>query len=258
LNKTLLKDEDEVGDENEMQLKPSFKVNIILLLAIFFGLAAAWGVRSYLLDIKEKYRAEGDFVKVVVAAKYIPRGTKITSKEISIKEIPKQYAHPSSATDVAEVIGKISTYEIFPGEQVIKERFCEKGETKYGLAYLVAEGERAVTVSVNKVSGIAGLVQPGDRVDVFTTINYDNEIQSNLLIQNVKVLAVDRSLEENVQSVNTSNSSYPETITLAVTPGQAQKIILASEAGSIRLALRSPTDKSIVKVPSEKLTYIIK
>lgn len=239
-----------------MRLKPSFKVNIIFLLAIFFGLAAAWGVRHYLLDIKEKYRTDGEFTAVVVAAKHIPRGTKITRDTVAVKEIPVQYVHQSAVGKLTEVIGRISTDEIFPGEQVIKERFCEEGETKNGLAYLISENERATTVSVNKVSGIAGLIHPGNRVDVFATIKYNDEVQTTMLIQNVKVLAVDRLFAEDARC-DPADGTCPETITLAVTPQQAQKIILASEQGNIRLALRSPADHATVSIPPVKLEEII-
>jgi len=243
--------------EDKMRLKPSFRVNIIFLLAVFFGLAAAWGVYSYLLDIKEEYRTAGEFTTVVVAAEHIPRGTKIERGAVAVKEIPARYIHQSAVADPANVIGKITTGEIFPGEQIIKDRFYEEGETKHGLAYLLAEGERAATVAVDKVSGIAGLIKPGNRVDVLATVRHEDKVLTTVVVQNVKVLAVNRVLDGE-GTRQSSEGAYPETITLALTPLQMQKVILASEQGSIRLALRSPPDNAILDIPSVKLEDVVK
>jgi len=243
-------------DGDKMRLKPSFKVNIIFLLAIFFGLAAAWGVRTYLLDIKEKYRTSGNFTPVVFAVKHIPKGTKISPNAIAVKDIPQPYVNKSAVSNPKEVIGKITTNEIFPDEQIIRERYFEGVETEQGLAYHVPEGERAVTVAVNKVSGIAGLIRSGNRVDVFATIEKANDAITTFVVQNVKVLAVDRTLNEN--EIQPKGGIYPETVTLALTTQQAQKVILASEQGSIRLALRSPVDIKTINLQSISLEDVFK
>ncbi|MBC7324510.1 MAG: Flp pilus assembly protein CpaB, partial [Moorella sp. (in: Bacteria)] len=130
-----------------------------------------------------------------------------------------------------------------------------------GLAFLVSPGKRAATIAVNDVSGLAGLLRPGDRVDVAGTVDVPlgsaRETVTSLLIQNVHVLAVNQFADPS--PVKSSNkSTQTQTITLEVTPQQAQTLILAAERGSVRLLLRSPGDEAEVALPSVRLENLVR
>ncbi|HZK18675.1 MAG TPA: Flp pilus assembly protein CpaB [Clostridia bacterium] len=235
-------------------MKSKLKINAILILALLFGLAAAWGVTNYLQKVKDDYRISSDFKKVVLASTNIPAKTTITQEMIQIKELPEEYIHESAALDIKDVTGKIATRDIRSGEQVLKDRFSSKGDVKQGLAYIIDEGRRATTIAVDSVSGLSGLLIPGDKVDAWSTIKTDDGVFTRMVVQNILVLAVNEKLfdGENRETVGET----PQTVTLAVTPHEARSLILAAEAGSVRLALRAPGDSAKVDLPALRHTSL--
>ncbi len=235
-----------------MKAKP--RINAILVLALVFGLAAAWGVTNYLQKIKEDYRVSSDFKTVVVAATNIPAKTTIKPEMLQIRELPREYIHKSAVPDIQDVSGKIATRDIRSGEQVLKDRFSPKGDVKQGLAHIIEEGRRATTIAVDSVSGLSGLLMPGDRVDVWSTVKTDDGVFTRMVVQNILVLAVNEKLYDG-ESRETVKE-VPQTVTLAVTPTEARSLILAAEAGSVRLALRAPGDATKVDLPAQRHTSL--
>ncbi|MES1257693.1 MAG: Flp pilus assembly protein CpaB [Acidobacteriota bacterium] len=112
-----------------------------------------------------------------------------------------------------------------------------------GIPATIEPGYRAVSVTITDVSGVAGLIQPGAHVDVlFTRPGTMAEAITSTILQNVKVLAVGRSVQVN-QVVDPRAPKIP-VATLVVTPEQAQKLELAKNQGKIGLTLRNPLDQS--------------
>ncbi|MCL6634262.1 MAG: Flp pilus assembly protein CpaB [Peptococcaceae bacterium] len=241
------------------------KNKIILMLAVIVGLAAAGGIYLYLEDLKKTYVLSGDFVKVVTARQRIPAKTQITAQMIEMKDIPANYINERAAVDTGEVIGKIARSEILPGEQVLRDKLAKDRDSSDGLSFTLPPGRRAVTVAVNEVSGLAGLVRPGDRVDVLGTFDLQGAVGqekasiTSLLIQNVDVLSVDQSTSPAAGNNQDGKKAAPaHTITLSVTPEQAQPLVLCSEKGSIRLILRPATDQEIVTLPSIRMNQLVR
>jgi len=98
---------------------------------------------------------------------------------------------------------------------------------------------RAITIRVNDIVGVAGFIIPGDRVDMLLT-REDSErgkLETTLLLQNVQILAIDQLASEDQNEPRVARA-----ITIAVTPTQAQKVVLATSVGSLNLALRNRGD----------------
>jgi len=130
------------------------------------------------------------------------------------------------------------------------------------LSALITEGKRAVSVRVNEVAGVAGFVMPGDFVDVLYTRDEEsrrngNDLQTDILLQNVKVLGIDQDLNDMSAIPN-----VVKTVTLEVSNVDAQKLHLAQDAGKLSLTLRRAGDvtiddnltvhqKSILKTPQK-------
>jgi pilus assembly protein CpaB len=243
----------------------SLKNKLIIILAVLTGLAAAGGIYMFLDNMKKTYIVNGDFVKVVVARQRIPAKTQITGQMIELKDIPAKYINERAAVDSQEVIGKTVKSDILPGEQVLRDRLAKDKEASDGLSFQLQPGKRAVTVAVNEVSGLAGLVRPGDRVDVLGTFDLqsatgqDKASITSLLIQNVDVLSTDQSTGSPAgSSQDAKKTSAPaHTITLSVTPEQAQPLVLCSEKGSIRLMLRPATDQETTTLPSIRMNQLV-
>lgn len=230
---------------------------LILILAILFGLAAALGVFKYLDNLKESYRSSGNFKQVVVPKQTIATKTMITSQMVKVKDIPVELIQPGTAMELTDVLGKISRTELYTEEPILLNRLHKDNDLEGGLSLAIPQGQRALTVAVDDVTGVAGLLQPGDHVDIIATFDHEAEktTLSSLLLQNIPVLAVGKSLDgvqKGDQKVNT------QTITLSVLPSQAPPLTLASETGKIRLMLRSPKDEGTTNLPSSRIKDLVR
>lgn len=229
------------------------KNKLILILALVVGLVAAGGIYFYLDSMQKTYREEGDFIKIVTAKQRIPAKTMITVQMVEIKELPSKYINTDAAVDLKEVVGKTVKSEILPGEQVLRGRLAGAQGVSEGLSYIIEPGKRAVTIAVNEVSGVAGQVKPGDRVDIMGT--FDNQgILTTLILQNIPVLSVDKTTDTASQGENQASYS---TLTLSVNPDQMQPLVLCSETTTIRLALRSAADNDILNLPMTRMANLV-
>lgn len=223
------------------------KNKYILILAVIFGLLSAYMIYDYLYKVEQSL-SNVKYGQVVVAAGDIAAKTRITDEMLQVKKVPLEYIHSQAVLKKEDALGKLTVFPVVQGEQVLKNKIAGQNDVKNGLAYIVPVGKRAVTVAVDEVSGISGLIKPGDRVDVAATINIPDisgtkeSPYSLIVLQDLTVLAVGKILEDKSDGKAQPDS---KTLTLAVTVEQSRPLILASQKGSIRLMLRSPADDSI-------------
>ena len=216
----------------------------LVALAVIFSLLAAGSVYLYLRDVASK-EDTAQYVTVLSAAQDIGRNTVITEVMLEEAAIPEQYVQAGALTKMEDAVGKVALAKIFRGQQVLGAALIDSGSSAEGLAYTIPSGKRAVSVAVDEVSALDGMMMPGDKVDVAVTMDFNvggNGVsQTSIIIQNIQVLAVGRKLEGEGESW-LEREGMEKTVTLAVTPAQAQSLILASERGSIRMLLRTPSD----------------
>jgi pilus assembly protein CpaB len=220
-----------------MLLKP----RITMLLAIGFGLLAATGVYRLLLRYDDMVEAKEVLTQpVVVAARDIPFGTELAAADLTVASWPVEIAPREHYAQIDSLVGRINRTPLTAGEAVIDSRLALTGADR-GLAMLIPDGARAMTVPVNMVSGVSGFVLPGSRVDVLCSIRAQSEREpvAKMILQNVRVLAVDQQMEEHDGRPITSRA-----VTLEVGPEEAEKLSLASTEGTLLLALRSSFDNS--------------
>lgn len=219
------------------------KNKFILVLCIIFGLLTSYLIYDYLTKA-ERSMSNIQYGQVIVTAVNVPAKTMLTNEMLTVKKVPLEYIHPQTIQKKEEAVGTITVTPLVQGEYVLHGRIAQRNDAKNGLAYIVPAGKRAVTVAVDQVSGVAGLLKPGDHVDVAATVNIPDgqrEIPFSLVVlQDIQILAVDRNLED--KEIPPEN----KTVTLAVTVEQSRPLILASQKGNIRLLLRSPADSSTV------------
>lgn len=223
------------------------KSKYIAVFSIIFGLLTAYLIYDYLIKL-EKSVDNTRYGEVVVAAVDVTNKTQVTDEMLQVIKMPIDYIHPLAVRSKNAAVGKITNTSLSQGEQILQKKLVASGEVKYGLSYAVPVGRRAVTVAVDDVSGISGLIRPGDKVDVAAVINLPDqsgqkEVPNGLVVlQDIQVLAVGKTLEDKTDGKKPLE--YKE-ITLAVTVEESRPLILASQKGNIRLMLRSPVDKSI-------------
>jgi len=164
---------------------------------------------------------KGDVKKISVSPRDFPKGGLTTEKD---------------------VLNRVALYPINANAPLVNDGLSRLSGAD-GIPATIDPGYRAVSVTINDVSGVAGLIQPGARVDVlFTRPGTMAEAITSTILQDVKVLAIGRSVQPN-QTVDPKAPRVP-VATLVVTPEDAQKLELAKNQGRISLSLRNPLDKS--------------
>lgn len=208
---------------------------IVLLAAILLGILAAGATYQYVrnVTVTSSKAAMARTARVVVAKKQIPAYTAITQDMVYQKEVAESSVEPGAAS-LEEVIGSITKQEIVQGRQVVRSMLFDKREAA-GLAFSIPAGKRAVTIRVNEVIGVGGFVKPGDRVDILGTFKSDvsSVDMTTTVLRNIEVLAVAQEMDEK----DRNKARVAASVTLAVTPAEAEKLVLAEELGSLRLAL---------------------
>lgn len=220
-------------------LKPKF----VITLAIITGLLAAYGVYHYLKqqEARTSDSALPTFVsrKVVVAATDLPIGTTLTPVDVQVRMWPETLVPVGSFGEVEVLISRVLKTDVAAGEPILESKLAPEGSTG-GFSSLIPTGMRAVTVAVNVVSGVGGFILPRTKVDVLVTVamlGKPEERSTKTILQNVEVLAVDQTYEK-----DSDDPVQVKSVTLLVTPEQAEKLALAASEGVLQLALRSGAD----------------
>ena len=216
---------------------------LILVIAILMGGIAAFLARNWLLS---RTQAAATTTTIVAAAKQLPFGTPLTDD--TVVEIPwAAKVVPEGSFSSKEALFKdgrrITLATIQQNEPILNSKITGPNQ-RASLSTLIEGDKRAITVRVDDVRGVAGFVLPNDRVDVVlirTASDSSGHRQSDLLLQDVKVIAVDQ-----IASEQKDHPVVAKAVTLEVTPFQAQKISLATSVGSLSLILRKAGDANVV------------
>ncbi len=210
-------------------------------LLILFGVAllCATGLTWFLYATTQAPRAEARTL-VYAPVRDLPIGAiihKTDLKQVSVlsRDLPK-----GALTSERQVVDRVVLYPFSANQPLIDNSLSRVGAPE-GIPATIPEGHRAVSVQINDVSGVAGLILPGSRVDVlFTRPGTMAEAISSTILQNVKVLAMGKM----TQAGQTMDPKAPKVpvATLVVTPEQAKVLELAKNQGKISLSLRNPLD----------------
>ena len=204
-------------------------------LALAVGLLVSYTVYN---TLRANRASHPEMVQAVVASNDVQIGSKLSDRDVHLASFPPSSVPPGAFNRIAQVHDRGVVLPISRGDFVLPDKLADENAGA-GLPSLIPQGMRAVSVRVNDVVSVAGFVQPGTRVDVMATgIHGAGEDQTTTVLENVAVIAVGRSLLDRVTG-DTGNASV---ITLLVSPGDAQKLTLASQEGRIQLALRNPLD----------------
>jgi pilus assembly protein CpaB len=194
--------------------------------------------------------------RVIYAKTTIPARTVVTTEQLEVRFIPKEVINQDSALKIEDVVGFTTKSEIIQGEQVNLNRLVRKGDN-VGLTFIIPPGMRAITIPVNEVLGVAGFIKPGEKVDLIGLLQPKNggDSISWTLLQDIEVLAVSQDMgnlnkdAKNSMTPQTADAKVGTSVTLAVTPFQAQKIVLSAEKGTIHLALRPALKEAEQNIP---------
>jgi pilus assembly protein CpaB len=224
-------------------------------VAIITSLLATFVIFKYLEKQKEKIENPKNPVKqIVVLTQDISIGTKITQDVIELKNWPEDIIPNGCFFDTTMVIGRVTKAEIFTGEPLLEVKLAPAG-TAGGFSSIIPPGMRALTVSVDASSGVGGFILPNAYVDVLVTVpspNKKEESSTKIILEDIKVLAVDQEYDR-----EGDDPVLVQTVTLLVTPEQAEKLVLASTEGKLRLSLRNEADRETSTTSGIKLEDLV-
>ena len=184
--------------------------------------------------------------KVVVAAKKLELGYRITKDDVKLADWPKSTPLQGSISDASLVLDRGTMAPIEMNEPILESKLAPKG-AGVGLTTVIPEGMRALSIQVNSIIGVSGFVLPGSRVDLILTAippkdvkgAKEEEMGSKIILENLEVLAAGQNVQRDVDG----KPQTVQDVTLLLTPDQAQRVALATGDGRIQLALRNPMDK---------------
>lgn len=227
---------------------------ILLGLAAVIAFSTSSMVYRWLMAQSEASKpAEPVVVKTLglaVAGLDIPRGATITAEMVKTGGFPEEGLPVGvfPAEQVAGLVGRVPTVDLVQNELILESKLAPVDGTG-GVTALLDPTKRAMSVRVDDEVGVAGFVKPNDRVDVFVTVEKEDQadgttqVVTKLVLADTPVLAIGTEL---VRSGKEEEAKPVKVITLEVTPEEAEKLALASTQGKFRLALRSPLSKDVV------------
>jgi pilus assembly protein CpaB len=184
----------------------------------------------------------------LVAARHIPSGTRLAPGMLEIREIPRAFIQPGALRSADEADGQIAVAPIAAGEQVLANKITRGG---VALALAVPPGKRAVSVGVDAAGGVAGLLQPGDLVDVIASTDDGGSPRTWMLLQAAPVLAVGKAFAAGKERDGDGGflDAPADTVTVAATPLEAAHLAHLELAGRVKLVLRAPGDAEKIPLP---------
>jgi pilus assembly protein CpaB len=216
---------------------------VMIAVAAVFGLLAVFVAQAWLNSQAEARLRSLDTQKgpvvaahtVVVAARPLRFGNELTADALREASWPDDALPNGAYAKISDVLSKgkrVVLTAIESNEPVLAMKITGSGQ-RATLSALVAPGMKAVTIRVNDVDGVGGFVLPGDRVDIVLTRQEKDSASSQVLLQDVKVLAIDQVADERA-----SNPSIPKSVTIEVDTVAGQKLGLAASIGTLSLLLR--------------------
>ena len=200
-------------------------------------------------------------VDAIYAKSDIPRGKIISEDMLFTKPITKNSLPPEAATSLTKVIDNVATVNIKEDSIILSDMVGPPAAKEATLAMKTPIGKRAISVSVDNISSLVGMIKPGDYVDVISLILLPAMVEGKQaaqpatvpLFQNVQVLAVGAQLNRTQEAEISSRRRKEEPasreaaplITLALSPEETNLLAFVQEQGKIRLVLRSPADAKI-------------
>jgi pilus assembly protein CpaB len=198
---------------------------------------------------------ETDMKDPVVAVQPLSIGATIKPDDVKVVKVPVAQFPAGGISNVEEVIDRPVVSNILIDEPLHEGRLAARG-SGIGLAPIIPEGMRAVSLRVNEVVGVAGFVLPGMRVDVLLTgrpPEKDGSVTVTVL-QNILVLSAGQTIEPDSQG----SAINAPTVTLLVTPQQAETLTLAANEGKVQLVLRNGSDQKVASTEGRAISELYK
>ena len=248
----------EQSDHGKRQGSP-VKGILMLLFSLGAGGAGVYVSHQYIEgQVAQKTAVttvEDVMVEVVVPNRSLPRGEIVLSSDLSMRKIPEQYVDSNTvrADNYQLAIGQRMDFDIDKGRPLLWAHLA--GGVTPTFSGKVEQGLRAMTVRVDDINSISGFLQPGDRVDLLMSYGKDEQQRILPLMEQLDVIAT--GLQTEVDKLADGQPRSFSTITVHVSPADAQRLTLAQQVGKLTAILRHPDDQSELSDPPLTIAQLI-
>lgn len=257
------------------------KILILVFALVLGGLAAVLSAR-YLMQARSTIESESEPVEVLIAKEDIPRG--LSAEEllaeglIGLEEVPRRFVAAGAISSEKALEGRVLADPLSAGEQVTQGRF--ELPSSAGLAYSIPGEFVGLSIPVDEVQGVSGLVKPGDHVALYVTFDDDQNSKTQaitkMLVSDAKVLAVGAALraepvadtteegngEDGMLATSRNRNAEADlnarTLTLAVNVADAERIIFSEEQGTVWCVLLPATGTEVPATSGRTMQTIFK
>lgn len=208
----------------------------LILIALAVSLIIGFGVYSFATTLE--HRLSMKTVPVVVAVEKIPKSTIITSEMITVKQFPAEAVHALATGNPEDIIGRITLESIEADEPILSSRLVDSSQDNNSLSFSVPPNYRALTIKTDEVTGIAGYINIGDRVDLAAVMLNGTTVASQMIEEYLEVVEVMANKSDDTKGISTA-------ITVLVPDQDVLKVNYALSEGKYRLTLRTVVDSAI-------------
>jgi pilus assembly protein CpaB len=240
---------------------PKINRNLLMLSgAIVLGVVALALSHKLLKDRLEQVDAEARgrhrMVSVVVAKQDLPLGFAVQPRAFAVRQIPAEYVQASSIDPqhFSQFLGRKLIAPVHGGEALLEMHMESMTQV---FSATLEDGNRALTTEVDEVNSISGLLRPTDHIDLMVTAHGSGTNTGEVtfsLLTNVEVLATGQVTRKGQGS---DQSRTYTTITLSVSPVDAQRIVVAKNSGRLTAVLRNPEDAKANNVPAMRIDDLL-
>jgi len=222
-----------------------------LVIALVLGLVAAKMAFDFVQKRQNSGASETKKLQIVVAKRPVDAGQVLTDEDLALGEVSSDAVPDTVFRSSDQVVGRVTIVAIVQGQAVSTTLLAPRGVGP-GLQATVPIGMRAVTVDINEITGVAGYLVPGCHVDVLQTLRDDKTGMpvAHTLAQNIKVTACG-------QKHGPDGDGGGRSVTLLVTPQQAEMFELASSVGKPRFILRGGNDLAVAETKGVTLAELV-
>ncbi len=224
----------------------------IMIGALVIAAFAVFLANAYLTGVEESVEVKAELqavTPIVVATQPLDFGDPLTPENVRLQNFPAGSIPQGAFRTVRQALAdnRVALRPIVPGEPVLADK-VSGASGRAVLAANLPEGMRAVAIPLTEVTGVAGFVRPGDTVDVLLTRQIpgdgaeQSDLMSDIILERVKVLAIDQVASETETAPKVGNSAV-----LEVDPLQAQQLAIATKIGTLSLTLRNIESQEAVK-----------
>lgn len=232
---------------------------IALAVAVIFGILAVVLANKWMSTRAQDQvalSAQVPMTKVVIAAKDLAIGTKLTPENLALTDWPKANVPKGAFTKIEEVTGRVIVTNMVAGKPLVAAELAGEG-SGVGLVAQIRPGYRAMSIRVDEVIGVGGFILPATFVDVIAVEKRGEQMFGDTILERVPVLAVAQET-----FVEEGKAKLVRTVTMELSQRQAETLAAAVNQGPIHLVLRNPADhgekveileeKPVAKLPARR------